>query len=370
MSLDPQKPIVNQIRAWARARRTQAPKSFSLDAERRRRLHAELDRVFPKAFAAPSWVRMFLDAWPRFAIPTYAAIAISTVIAVVLLIPRMQRVEIALNKASDLNPPPASARMSENLRVGVEEASSASATTLSLAPEPNTNAVAKADSTDRLLTLSAEPASLPPIATTASAVAPTRLAQAAPRPTPAPQADEPPPTAIASRALVQPETIPASPPPATESVRFVFSRDQSAGRREEQGQPPAAAPILTTFEIRAEGNIVHIRDADGSLYDGSIENLRADEVNRSTLGAGFRFNARGTNRTINQVVTLSGQLEPLIAAATIPSAGPAAPRTFANAAPAAAPGGGGGGRGGAGGRGGGRAGGGLAAAAQIGRAHV
>lgn len=113
-----------------------------------------------------------------------------------------------------------------------------------------------------------------------------------------------------------------------------FSQVQSIGRAPSLGQAGAAAPVLAEFDFEQTGNRVRVVDADGSVYDGMIEDAaKADDSSqeRARRGAAqvvelrkaganqtapadsastdspvWNFRASGTNRTLQQPVTING----------------------------------------------------------------
>jgi hypothetical protein len=117
-------------------------------------------------------------------------------------------------------------------------------------------------------------------------------------------------------------------------TRNRFSQVQSIGRATSPGQAGAAAPVLAEFDFEQTGNRVRVVDADGSVYDGLIEDAvkagdnskeraRRDAaqtvevrkaVTKQTVLAesapadapAWNFRASGTNRTLQQAVTING----------------------------------------------------------------
>jgi len=122
---------------------------------------------------------------------------------------------------------------------------------------------------------------------------------------------------------------------STVQSRNRFSQVQSAGQatpaRRASG---AAATVLAEFDFEQTGNRVRVVDADGSVYDGQIveETVKADLDDRSNERArrdatrnielrktaprqtasaessAWNFRASGTNRTLQQPVTIHGVL--------------------------------------------------------------
>ena len=121
---------------------------------------------------------------------------------------------------------------------------------------------------------------------------------------------------------------------ATQS-RNRFSQVQSVGRAAPTAQTAgAAAPVLAEFDFEQTGNRVRVVDADGSVYDGQIEDaakaddnskerarrdaaqtveLRKAGTKRTALADGapadspaWNFRDSGTNRTLQQAVTING----------------------------------------------------------------
>jgi len=119
---------------------------------------------------------------------------------------------------------------------------------------------------------------------------------------------------------------------ATQS-RNRFSQVQSNSRNVQSQQ--AAAPVLAEFDFEQTGNHVRVVDADGSVYDGQIveDLVKADRDSKeaarrdaaqtlklkntsprqNALAEGapadspaWNFRASGTNRTLQQAVTING----------------------------------------------------------------
>ena len=118
---------------------------------------------------------------------------------------------------------------------------------------------------------------------------------------------------------------------ATQS-RNRFSQVQSNSRNVQSQQ--AAAPVLAEFDFEQTGNRVRVVDADGSVYDGLIEDtakaddnvkerarrdaaqtveLRKAATKQAALAesapadaSAWNFRATGTNRTLQQAVTING----------------------------------------------------------------
>jgi hypothetical protein len=114
-----------------------------------------------------------------------------------------------------------------------------------------------------------------------------------------------------------------------------FSQVQSNTRNVQPQQ--AAAPVLAEFDFEQTGNRVRVVDADGSVYDGLIveDLVKADQDSKeaarrdgaqnlklknapsrqNALAEGMpadspalNFRASGTNRTLQQAVTINGVL--------------------------------------------------------------
>lgn len=118
---------------------------------------------------------------------------------------------------------------------------------------------------------------------------------------------------------------------ATQS-RNRFSQVQSNSRNAQPQQ--TAAPVLAEFDFEQAGNRVRVVDADGSVYDGLIEDaakaddntkersrrdtaqtveLRKAAIKQAAAPEGtpadspaWNFRASGTNRTLQQAVTING----------------------------------------------------------------
>lgn len=127
---------------------------------------------------------------------------------------------------------------------------------------------------------------------------------------------------------------------ATPSVRARFTQTQpplQAGRDAGAGKPA----LLDSFELEQNGNRLRIYDADGSVYEGQVGNIaggtlggridpgatekfgrqdrglapttaqngqKARQLNEASAAQPQSFRATGTNRTLNQLVIISGDL--------------------------------------------------------------
>lgn len=109
--------------------------------------------------------------------------------------------------------------------------------------------------------------------------------------------------------------------------------DQSGRYRRNLNSPPAPK-VLTAFELRRSGDTLQVLDADGSVYEGSVQPSKASQQSAlqppSTARFGdsrrvevlatatnaqpdaepFTFRAEGTNRTLQQRIVFTGEFEP------------------------------------------------------------
>lgn len=144
-------------------------------------------------------------------------------------------------------------------------------------------------------------------------------------------------------------------------TRLYFAQEPS--RYRQNLLSPSRPSVLTAFEIIHAGDKIRIIDGDGSVYEGQLvagfydevssqsplqqrsqsKDRALQEASRQASASAmpeteFSFRATGTNRSFNQVVVLTGKLNP--AAATAISGGrasaPSTPRPGAPAALAAA----------------------------------
>jgi hypothetical protein len=149
----------------------------------------------------------------------------------------------------------------------------------------------------------------------------------------APQSPQPAGPAGNERFYSRPGAVAQTGQNATQS-RNRFSQVQSNSRNVQTQQAAAAAPVLAEFDFEQTGNRVRVVDADGSVYDGLIiENLvKADQDSKeaarrdvaqtvklknasprqNALAEGapadspaWNFRASGTNRTLQQAVTIN-----------------------------------------------------------------
>src|SRR5882672_6320469 len=119
---------------------------------------------------------------------------------------------------------------------------------------------------------------------------------------------------------------------ATQS-RNRFSQVQSNSRNVQSQQTAATAPVLAEFDFEQTGNRVRVVDADGSVYDGLIveDLVKADQASKEAArrdaaqtlklrnasprqnalaesapadSPALNFRASGTNRTLQQAVTI------------------------------------------------------------------
>lgn len=168
----------------------------------------------------------------------------------------------------------------------------------------------------------------------ADALAALGAAQPAPASTLSLAASAPAPSGASRRAIVESENKTATFGGA-ETLRT------DAGTRFVQAPAVAGAlldkatpPILASFRFEQTGSQVRIVDADGSVYNGSIKSSTQNEKSESGInapslnrmykalpaapaqpaqaeplaGAAFSFQAEGTNQTLKQKVSLSGEL--------------------------------------------------------------
>jgi hypothetical protein len=105
-----------------------------------------------------------------------------------------------------------------------------------------------------------------------------------------------------------------------------FAGVEIVAAKDEFERIDANAMLLRTFEVQKSGDRIQIRDADGSVYDGTIlqraevgaktkettEELRTLPRNATARLAdaddqGLSFRASGTNKSLRQLVTINGQ---------------------------------------------------------------
>jgi hypothetical protein len=123
------------------------------------------------------------------------------------------------------------------------------------------------------------------------------------------------------------------------TVVYFNQIDQSSRYRQNLNSPPNPQ-VLTTFQMRQSGENLRIIDADGSIYEGNIQLARQQPLSPAQAATpaptvparGFRtapaeqaaavtpsfsFRAVGTNRTLNQLVEFTGNLQPATPGAEI-----------------------------------------------------
>jgi hypothetical protein len=168
---------------------------------------------------------------------------------------------------------------------------------------------------------------------------------------------------------------------STENLNAPLNPDALKSPADSTSTVPASAstPVLASFDLQQSGQEVRIVDKDGSLYTGQVqpsavmaysdlaaesrattEQLAIAPQNQPSadknVPAGFSFRVSGTNRSLNQLVIITGNL---IAAADADSRALAPTPAPVRAAGGARGGRGGGGAGGRGGAVGGMMGGGM-----------
>jgi hypothetical protein len=154
-------------------------------------------------------------------------------------------------------------------------------------------------------------------------------------------------------------TVPANPDSSAARSPVAGQRYAQVPVRRPNFNSPPTPNILQSFVVQQNRDQITIVDADGSIYEGRLSNVLEEGIRRSrppvtsdserptsaatyavpTLGSGAspstataaplqraQFYVIGTNRTLNQRVTFSGELIPALAVADGSSAvGPRQP---------------------------------------------
>jgi hypothetical protein len=92
-------------------------------------------------------------------------------------------------------------------------------------------------------------------------------------------------------------------PVAAQSANGIYFKqvDPRARLRKNLNSPPLPK-VLNTFELQQNDQTVNLIDADGSVYQGAILSTLSNQAS-----PGFKFNAAGTNRTLNKAVMFTGE---------------------------------------------------------------
>jgi hypothetical protein len=97
----------------------------------------------------------------------------------------------------------------------------------------------------------------------------------------------------------------------------------NAGSQRFRNGVPNAAPVLAAFELRQNGGDISVVDADGSIYQGSLQTNAVDSKlpapvaasaggaqNQLNAGNNFYFRVSGRNRSSQQSVVFTGSVLP------------------------------------------------------------
>jgi hypothetical protein len=140
------------------------------------------------------------------------------------------------------------------------------------------------------------------------------------------------------------------PPPPAKSVQYLAAGSQNSALGMQNGFKNTAAavkssPVLANFQVQQNGNAIHVVDADGSVYDGSLqppEGVVAQTVSVQTAmpaptgtvpaqnerqktivtrdelqtAQSYFFRVTGMNRTLKQNVVFAGNLLAMAEATT------------------------------------------------------
>jgi hypothetical protein len=306
MTDEPIRPIEEQLLRSAHQRRSQATDPFELHPATRHLLHAEVSRTYkPSAGTKTSrrpWSSLF---WTRFALVTTAtAAAVFFTILVVRDQPNPPRFQLArVDEAA-----PAPEIYSRDTLTPPAPASSASSA--SRAVEFGADR-----SLPELAKTSPESAELSEVREFKASALPSE-AQRPPRPssTPARSENDPPAPTHTSNLATAMQSIPAdeSQPsdaatwerfPSSPSLSLEFAQVQ---RERVNLQSPPVSEVLRSFQFLQHNESVRIVDADGSIYEGTLQ--------EGASPTHTRFVATGTNRTTQNRVIFQGALHQNLAA--------------------------------------------------------
>jgi hypothetical protein len=89
-----------------------------------------------------------------------------------------------------------------------------------------------------------------------------------------------------------------------------FQQVAPATRYRQNLNSPPVPRVLTNFEFFVAAPTVRIIDADGSVYEGTTQLVQSAAQVSSGSAEPIAFTAAGTNQSLNQLVTFTGQFEP------------------------------------------------------------
>ena len=366
--MDAERPIEKLLRTTAQKRAEDAGEPLSPHPATRRMLQGEVARVYGLPQTGPEradGASLLGRLWPG--LGWSFAMLIGLALAGLLMLPhrKAQNFEMAMasKPAEALRPSESAAAVANESAARKQVLSDESrvdrkpaANRPSAEPQPllaydDTVPKAKLESTDagaakdRLLReeiSTASPAAAPPVAASGAprskndtdALAALGTAQSAPASTLSLAASAPAPSGAPKRAIVESEsktaTFGGAETPRTDAGTRFVQAPAVAGALLDKATPP----ILASFRFEQTGSQVRIVDADGSVYNGSIKPSTLNEKNESGInapslnrmykalpaapmqaaqaeplaGASFSFQAEGTNQTLKQKVSLSGEL--------------------------------------------------------------
>jgi hypothetical protein len=301
MSNDPNQAMDDQLKAYAESRRREAPVEFELDAATRRRLHAEVQRVYLDK-PEPENSRVEWWGWMRVGLASTAAVAV--LIVSVRMVPRDEPLLLTKSDhASKLVQPDDATELALS-------PSAARSEPLTVAPEMRPTAAATLDS--RAMTQQETEARELPWDSV------TLVPESAPTATPR----------IAS------ERTFAAATDTTGVDRFLGAEGREFLQVQRYRRNPNSPPppqVLQNFRWVRDGDSVRVIDADGSVYTGQVITAVPVRARRSVAVSpegsalmrdqpvrlqpmtgqdGERFSVSGTNQTLNARVEFEGFILP------------------------------------------------------------
>lgn len=388
MANAPEKKIDELLKSYAQQRRKEASPPLEMPEATRRALQVEVARTFqkPKAAEPPAWWRLFSGFWPRLAFGAglLAALVVTAVLSMRPDHKLQDSFQLAQNsdreQANAPGPiPPASAPEASDRNLSLARNDAAPPTTV---PSPTTERelerasapvererLARTGSEVTLLTLNSRALDDSTLAKDKATLGRKVEERSAPLASSKTLADRPAnaeakgPTGPGGVLVAKaPDARALSVSNAGEpsyfqgvSARGLAEQESSASRlqfsqvdarpklRYNRNSPPRITNVLNSFQVQRQGSKILVFDADGSVYEGTVQSLPQDvsaraaavtlrvETARSVLlqqraepgpaqnldslqrnraegqaSENFSFSAVGTNRSLNQKVVFTG----------------------------------------------------------------
>ncbi len=268
MSTDPEKRMDELLKAYALKRRTDAGTSLEMDGATRRLLQSEVARTLSQQPKLGTRFQGLAAFWPRLALGGAALVLLAVMSLIWFRIDRHPATRLDLAQASDTRHPPQTPERGNDSKALPKSPETA-------APESPIPSPSQAPVSAPLAIFTAAPAPAPALAekndSRLERVALNSLTPA--KASPAPQLrSEPVPARSPALASVANDRSFTFANGLAKGSKGQFAQADSRARFRRNFNSPPLPNVLQSFEIQRDGSNVLVIDADGSIYNGSVQN--------------------------------------------------------------------------------------------------